>query len=62
MHINTEHAVGMGITTGLIFVTGVAYGAEVFSPADALFAGLVSVLLGFMPVATLFRDRINRDI
>lgn len=55
VHIATEHAVGLGVTTGLIFVTGVAYGAGLFTMPETIVAVLVSVILGFMPVATLFK-------
>lgn len=60
--INIEHAVGLGITTGLIFVTGVAYGADLFTVGEALLAALISVMLGFTPVATLLRPPHERDL
>ncbi|MGH1421983.1 MAG: hypothetical protein ACRBEQ_09205 [Hyphomonas sp.] len=54
MHLASEHAVGLGITIGLIFVTGVASGAGLFTGPETIVAIVVSVILGFMPVATLF--------
>lgn len=62
MHISIEHGIGLGITTGLVFVSGVAYGAGFFSLPDTILAMLVSVLLGFLPVATLFRPAVTRDL
>lgn len=54
IHLASEHAVGLGITVGLIFVTGVAAGAGLFTFPETIVAVVVSVILGFMPVATLF--------
>lgn len=55
VQIASEHAVGLGVTVGLIFVTGVAFGAGLFTMPETIVALLVSVILGFMPIATLFR-------
>lgn len=57
MHVKAEHAVGTGITIGLIFVVGVCFGAGLLTGAEMILAALVSVILGFMPVATLFRKQ-----
>ncbi len=54
INLASEHAVGLGITVGLIFVTGVASGAGLFTFPETIVAVVVSVILGFMPVATLF--------
>lgn len=62
IHLKSEHAVGLGITIGLIFVTGVASGAGLFTFPETIFAAVVSVILGFMPVATLFRDSSGDEV
>ena len=62
MQIKVEHAIGVGITAGLMFASGVAYGAGVLSGAETIFACLISTILGFMPVATLFRKPVPRDL
>ncbi len=56
MQIKSEHAVSLGITAGFMFLTGAGFGLGVFSPGEALLAALVSIMLGFLPVATLFQE------
>ncbi len=56
MQIKSEHAVSLGITAGFMFLTGAGLGTGILTTGEALLAALVSVMLGFLPVATLFQE------